>query len=263
MQFDVIVGNPPYQAPGGTQTGRTIWDKFMKMNMELVKEGGYLNMVHPGRWRQCEDKLKHLYHENQLLYVKIFSVKDGQKTFGACTPYDCYQFHKLPPYQPTKIQFMDRTTGEYDVTQWPFIPNFMVDFWIRAFEDEGPKLQVVMTHTHSPDKKHVVMEPHPAYPFEFIQKLSGKETEYGYSMKPHQFQGEERIVFRDQGKPWAQLYDGGCGVHTYSIISTDQKVLDWMNGPGYREVAASITFGHRQVPPKPLCFIPLSFITDK
>jgi hypothetical protein len=51
MQFDAIVGNPPYSVPKGDNTlakgGKNLSIKFIEKSVELLSEGGYISMVTP------------------------------------------------------------------------------------------------------------------------------------------------------------------------------------------------------------------------
>ena len=261
MKFDVIIGNPPYQGTSGTQTGQTIWDKIVEVSLEHVKPDGLLTFIHPGRWRQADDKLSYMYKDYQLVYLSIHSVKDGQKTFGASTNYDVYMIRKVPPQENTYIRFMDGTVGKYHVNRLPFIPNTMMDFWIKAFNTQGPYLKVYQSGTHTPAHKHMSPVPTPEHVYPIVHRM-GEELEMFYSTKPHKHQGEPKIIFRDQGKNWAQINTSGCANHTYYVLDDSPALLDFFLSDRYKEIAQSVTFGHRQVPYKPLCYLPLSILTD-
>ena len=55
MQFDVVIGNPPYQNPnkgkktanGRSSNGSPLWVKFIKKSSELLKNGGTLSILVP------------------------------------------------------------------------------------------------------------------------------------------------------------------------------------------------------------------------
>ncbi len=262
MKFDVIIGNPPYQGTAGTQTGQTIWDKIVQVSIDHVKDGGLMTFIHPGRWRQPDDKLRQLYTQYQLVYLSIHTVKEGVKTFKASTPYDVYMIRKTAPDRCARIRFSDGVEGEYRAQRWPFIPNSMIHFWIKAFNTSGPYLEVLKSGTHGPSHNHTSDKETPEHVHPIIHKM-GKELEYIYSTKPHKHQGDPKIVFRDQGKSWAQINTSGCGSHTYYVLDTSEKMLDFFLSDRYKEIAASVTIGHRQIPHKPLNFLPLKIIHEQ
>lgn len=262
MKFDYIIGNPPYQATGGTQTGRTIWDNFIEKALVHIKPGGSLMYINPPRWRQAGDALRYIYTNFQLVFCKMHTVKEGIKTFNACTNYDVYQIKKVPPTEKTRLRFYDGSTGEYDVSSLPMIPNLEMDWWLRAFADKGDKLDVICTHTHSPDRDHCSEEETDVFRFPFIHKINGDGVELAYTNKMHKYQGMTKIAFRDQGKPWAMVTDMGCGTHTYFILGDDERVLNFLNSKKYKDVVESITFSHRQINYKSLNYIPLSLVLN-
>jgi site-specific DNA-methyltransferase (adenine-specific) len=50
VKFDVVIGNPPYQAPvKSVCASHTLWDKFAVLSLEMSK--GYVCLVHPSGWR--------------------------------------------------------------------------------------------------------------------------------------------------------------------------------------------------------------------
>ena len=51
MQFDVIVGNPPYQcSEQGHSTYKSLWPIFWAKSFELLAEGGVVSLITPATW---------------------------------------------------------------------------------------------------------------------------------------------------------------------------------------------------------------------
>jgi hypothetical protein len=51
MQFDVVIGNPPYQGGNfGKAVYKSLWPLFWKRSLELVKDGGIVSLITPLTW---------------------------------------------------------------------------------------------------------------------------------------------------------------------------------------------------------------------
>ena len=48
MKFDIVLGNPPYQAQGGKPGVNHLWPIFVKMSYEISKR--YVLLVTPHKW---------------------------------------------------------------------------------------------------------------------------------------------------------------------------------------------------------------------
>jgi hypothetical protein len=132
LRFDVIVGNPPYQRNGSSNTGNTIWDKFLRriLESELLTRGGFLVFVHPPLWRKpdsAKSKNKGLFtllaHQHQLHRLSIHDVKDGVATFGCQTKYDWYCLEKVSAHTKTRVSSMSGVESQVDLRQWTWLPN--------------------------------------------------------------------------------------------------------------------------------------------
>jgi len=59
MQFDVIIGNPPYQRPREVRNvGAPLWPDFIEKSVALVKDGGYVSLVVPSAWMKKSSRAK-------------------------------------------------------------------------------------------------------------------------------------------------------------------------------------------------------------
>jgi hypothetical protein len=145
MKFDVVIGNPPYQAPkeleGGKKKGTIggdLWSKFVKKSVELCKDDGYISLIHPPMWRKPEHEIWELLNKYQILYLEIHSEEDGKKTFGAATKYDWYVIQKTEYKHPTSIMDELEQTHFLNLKDLPFLPNYNYEnFWkLIAQKDE-------------------------------------------------------------------------------------------------------------------------------
>jgi 16S rRNA G966 N2-methylase RsmD len=127
MEFDVVLGNPPYQLKVGDKKTEPLWNKFFHKSLSLLKEGGYLSLIHPSGWRNIEGKfsdIKDIIKGKKLHYLSINNEKKGMEVFGAETRFDYYLLENtLNDGTLTEITFQDGTTENVDLNTLEFIPN--------------------------------------------------------------------------------------------------------------------------------------------
>ena len=129
--FDAVIGNPPYNSSGDTSTGNTIWQDFTKKSLNnWLVPNGYLLFVHPPGWRKPNTergKFTKLFDlmtkQNQMLYLEIHGIKDGQKVFNKGTRYDLYLIEKKSQYKNTNIVDEDGKHIEINLTGLSWLPN--------------------------------------------------------------------------------------------------------------------------------------------
>lgn len=131
-KFDIVIGNPPYQASGGT--GNPIWQDFVQLALNALADGGKLAMIHPPAWRsvgrtnskamaEVRESLKSL----DMLYLSMTSKRDCGKVFeGKTTPFDVYVAQKSnTPDFITEINGTDDVEFYSCIKGMDFIPNFL------------------------------------------------------------------------------------------------------------------------------------------
>lgn len=93
-KFDFICGNPPYNLHGSIKTptnsrqkktddGKSVYVEFINKSLNLLREGGFLNLIIPSLWLK-PDKAK-LYNTLTNLYIhklKCLSASDSCKAFN-------------------------------------------------------------------------------------------------------------------------------------------------------------------------------------
>ena len=131
--FDVVIGNPPYnKSKDGTLKGgyggRSLWDLFVIKSLnDWVGENNYLVFIHPPSWRKPEHYLWEVLGKKQLLYLKTYSKKDGNKIFGCSTLVDYYVLKNTNIYKETIIDGQDGKTYSENLTDWNFLPSGTFD----------------------------------------------------------------------------------------------------------------------------------------
>lgn len=100
-KFDLIIQNPPYSYLKETDKNKSsknpktqpMWQFFVQKSLKLLKEGGYMVMVHPGGWRDLDGVFKetqNLLKEKSILELHMFPFKSGLDMFKAKTNFDYY-----------------------------------------------------------------------------------------------------------------------------------------------------------------------------
>ena len=163
-KFDVVIGNPPYQElKPGNKKSQAIWPMFVERSLDLLKDGGYLNFVHPGGWRSPSGMFKKTQGSmlsNQFLYLSMNSRAKGIKWFGATTDIDWYVIKKSPPSCLTEISFHDNSVQQHDLSSVEFIPNNHIEEVFSLIAKPGVDLPVesLADSVYHTQREHVSKE---------------------------------------------------------------------------------------------------------
>ena len=162
-QFDIIIGNPPYNASGTKASGNTIWQLFVNNSIKLLKNNGYICFIHPNGWRKPNTERGKLYglfekmtQENTLLYLEIHDAKDGMKQFNCGTRYDWYILQKKKnENHKTKILDQNNILHEINLNKYNWLANCELDLIDKLIAtDNEEKCKVLYTrNNYGSDKK--------------------------------------------------------------------------------------------------------------
>lgn len=164
MKFDVVVGNPPYQAPKTRvkeavtgSCGSKLWPSFVRLSMDITKQNGFTCLIHPGAWRKPGSDLLELFMDRNLLRLEIHNIDDGMKTFGASTGYDWYILQNAKYSGKTIIIGSDKVEKTVDLSGSCFIANSEFDLLNNIIAKDGEeKCNVIYDRTaYGHDKKNV------------------------------------------------------------------------------------------------------------
>lgn len=93
-QFDIIVGNPPYNSGGikshtGEQLGEkneTIWPSFIVKSFDLLKLNGYLVFINPLSWLKKSHSLHNTLLEKHIIWMKLWDNIKSLATINGKIP---------------------------------------------------------------------------------------------------------------------------------------------------------------------------------
>ncbi|MCX6210169.1 MAG: Eco57I restriction-modification methylase domain-containing protein [Bacteroidetes bacterium] len=108
MNFDVILGNPPYQDMytdvQRKAKNHNLWSTFLEKGFDMLNSGGYLLFVTPPAWMSPSSKLlSNIFLKYQLHYVNIGECSRHFKGVGSQFSY--YLIEKSKRYKSTTFQY--------------------------------------------------------------------------------------------------------------------------------------------------------------
>lgn len=235
MKFDVIVGNPPYQSKSDKSDTKTqsIWDKFVKLSLNITKIDGYICLVHPSGWRSCGNIFTdaQIIKQKQIEYLEIHGEKDGLKTFKATTRYDWYILKNCPITHVTKIMGQDNILSNIDLRKISFVPNYMIDkiFSLLAKKDEEKVKIEYSRSAYGSDKNNISENKHDSFIYSVIYSTPiNKPTIWYSSTKDNGHFGISKIIL-NPCRPIGFVVDkkGQYGMSQFCVgIVGDSDYLD-------------------------------------
>jgi hypothetical protein len=189
FQTDIVVGNPPYNAPG---TGRNIiWNKFVNeiFERQYLAPNGFLVFIHPALWRKPVTVKSPVYgiydlliRQHQLLYLDINDLAAGKKTFACGTRYDWYVLENKEPYTTTTVKCEKGTVHSLHLQEWPWLPNTEFELIGKLLGE--PSESVIRSRSdYGTDKEWVSSEQNNTYRYPLIHSTTKINPILSYSSR--------------------------------------------------------------------------------
>ena len=209
-EFDIIVGNPPYNASGTKASGNTIWQLFVNNSINLLKQNGYICFVHPNGWRKPNTEkgkfyglFKKMTNENTLLYLEIHDVKDGMKHFNCGTRYDWYILQKKKnESHKTKIIDQNNVSYEINLNKYNWLANCYLDLIDKLIANEyEEKCKILQSMSaYEPRKKWISKTENKEFKYPVVHSTPKNGHRFVWSNKnDNGFYGVKKVIFGESG----------------------------------------------------------------
>ena len=230
--FDAIIGNPPYNSPGKTGTGNTIWQLFTNKAIdEWLVDGGYLAYVHPPGWRKpntSRGKFNGMYKkmaiDNQMIYLEMHNTKDGKKVFNKGTRYDFYLLQKTERTCNTLLKDEHYNKSELDLSIFEWLPNSNISNIMKILTDTNVSSSencpiMYNRSNYGADKKYVSKTESEEYKYKIVHTTPKSGIRYMYSNRNDKGHfGIPKVIFGDSGFDTAVIdLNGEYGMTQHSM----------------------------------------------
>ena len=122
--FDVIVGNPPYNKGGiksssGKYLGEkneTIWPRFVSKSLNILKENGYLVFIHPLSWLKKSHSIHDLLLDKYIIYLKLWDDIKSLSMINGNIPISLYILQNIKNIDKNKTLIISEMKNTNTIT---------------------------------------------------------------------------------------------------------------------------------------------------
>jgi hypothetical protein len=248
-KYDIIMGNPPFNAGGLLKGGGTPWPKFVKLAFELIVENGYITFIHPPGWRKFYDEEDRdnqgkIWFDIQKKGWSLDYINISDKPPKHFPVVDYYVIHAKKSDSLTKYDFTFMGVNGQGETklEYPFIPNMLNEETLsilkKLFKANGDAINVVRNQSFQATIKDEGKSGIPHY--HFITR-TGEKKFYNkeYSSIPEYITKEKVIMtFKagyERGKLFAFYSDERIGTTANSMYmltkskTQGEKLVNFFN----------------------------------
>ena len=213
-QFDIIIGNPPYNTLGMKKVptnnkslkkndGSTIWRDFVRKSLQFLKPNGFLVYIIPSIWMKPDrDKIYNLLLSYDIQKLTCMTNTETNKLFNgeAQTP-TCY-FILQKRISTNKINIFDKQANKYIL--FSLKPNQPIPLYgasiLHKLQKYISQVGCITVHKTNLPSKHTTIQIQPFATNNFkniescILKNNIPQLVFDYSNKPVPFYGKNKLV---------------------------------------------------------------------
>ena len=256
-KFDIIMGNPPFQKSQkgkrkGGFGGRTLWDKFVKKSLNLLKTNGFLAFIHPANWRGL-GQLRYIWDLlsiKQIIYLHIYGEKDGRNAFGVGTRFDMYVLQNKPNTKDTEV--IDELGYKHylKLNEWSFLPNYAYKNIRKILTTEADGIKVIYSSSIY-DTRKLKNKKQDAFKYNVVHSINRTGLVFWYTddeSKGHFGIKKVLLNFNRHQYPYND-YKGEYGMSqiTFGIPTNSKeegnKIVKAINSPAFKEIIKATKWG--------------------
>jgi hypothetical protein len=210
--FDVVMGNPPYNANGTKHLGeKNIYVKFSKLTFNSwLNPNGYLLFIHPPVYRVPnhiikgqKTNLNEIYTEKKVLYIKMYSQAATHKLMSVMMTVDVIIIQNTLNDLQYKSKITDTQNHVYEMIIKPndFIPNFGLHIMekLRVISQHG---NIVLKGDSEIHTQNTIGTTH-----KNIHGIVSNGVKICMSTKKHKFMDKKKLIINGIGSNNYVFYD--------------------------------------------------------
>ena len=265
--FNSIIGNPPYNSPGKTGTGNTIWQIFTNKAIdEWLVDDGYLAYVHPPGWRKpntSRGKFNGMYKkmviDNQMIYLEMHNTKDGMKVFKKGTRYDFYLLQKTERTGNTQLNDEQYNKSEIDLSVFEWLPNSNISDIMKILTDTTASASencpiMYDRSLFGADKKWMSKNKTEEFKYPCIHSTPQKGVRYMWSNHNKGHFGISKVIFGESGVHNAiidlngeyGITHGAMGIRINNL-EEGQHIVQALKSEKFSKIIKSMMFGNFRI----------------
>jgi hypothetical protein len=265
-KFDIIMGNPPYNAHGTKHKGdKNIYVYFSKKALiNWLKPKGYLVFIHPPVYRIPNHKIQHtqtnlneIYTSKKIACIRMYSIVETYKLMSVMINIDFIILQNTPNDLTSKTTIIDTKGIKYEIQIKPndFIPNFGLNIMEKIKNKNGNGNMELKLDS----EKHAQLTSGSKY--KNIHGIKKKGIKICMSDTKHKFYNEPKLIINGIGSYNYVFYDKkgeyGFTQSPIGIINPSINTLQFIQSPLFHYIANSTKIIGNNFNIKTTIFLPI------